>query len=291
MKIAITGASGFISSRLIKKLISDNNHEIICLSSSIKSSSYKYWSASMSPKDTAKILKKCDLVIHLAAYIPLKQNDYVEAKKCIDVNSLGTLNILQACILANVKRFVYISSFNIFSIDKKSNKKIIDCKNASYYLGSKFLGEIYVKSNNFSQLSTLIIRLSSVYGKGMRKEVINTISQKLIKNQKITLNNNGQNQSDFLYIDDCVSAIRDLSLSKYVGDVDIGSGVATKIYNLVIYIADVLSIKKKIKLVSKDSNNQKVYNAVDITKLQSIIKFSPTTIKEGLKKMFKKYKI
>ena len=291
MRIAITGASGFISSRLIKKLISDNNHKIICLSSSIKSSSHKYWSASMSPKDTAKILKKCDLVIHLAAYIPLKQNDYVEAKKCIDINSLGTSNILHACVLAKVKRFVYISSFNIFSIDKNSNKKIIDCKNAPYYLGSKFLGEIYVKSNNFSQLSTLIIRLSSVYGKGMRKEVINTISQKLIKNQKITLNNNGHNQSDFLYIDDCVSAIRDLSLSNYVGEVDIGSGIATKIYNLVTYIADVLSIEKKIKLVFKKSKDQKIYNAVDLAKLQSMIKFSPTTIKEGLKKMFKKNRI
>jgi nucleoside-diphosphate-sugar epimerase len=122
----------------------------------------------------------------------------------------------------------------------------------------------------------------------MRKEVINTISQKLIKNQKLTLNNNGQNQSDFLYIDDCVSAIRDLSLSNYVGEVDIGSGVTTKIYNLVTYIADILSIKKKVKLVFKKSKDQKIYNAVDIAKLQSMIKFSPTTIKEGLKKMFKK---
>ena len=125
----------------------------------------------------------------------------------------------------------------------------------------------------------------------MRNEIINTISQKLIKNQKLTLYNNGQNQADFLYIDDCVSAIRDLSLSNCIGEVDVGSGTRTKIYNLVTYIANALSIKKKIKLVFKNLKVKKVYNAVDISKLQSMIQFSPTTIKDGLCKMFKKNKI
>ena len=290
MKIAVTGCSGFVGSELIKKLLLDNSNTIVHLSSSIKSKNYNFWQADMPPVESAKLLKNCDMLIHLAAHIPAKQDDFEEASKCLKINTLGTLSMLRACILANVKRFVYISSFNIFSYeDKKNNLKIASCNNAPYYLGSKLLGEIYVKSKNFSQLSTLIIRPSSIYGYQMKSGVLKVLIDKLIKKEEIILNNNGEYKSDFLYLSDCVAAIKELSLSNYIGEVDIGSGVTTNILAITNYIAEILSVKKNIILLPKNNNDFRGYEAVDLKKLRSIINFEPTNINDGLKKMISKY--
>lgn len=103
------------------------------------------------------------------------------------------------------------------------------------------------------------------------------------------MNNNGEYKSDFLYLSDCVAAIKELSLSNYIGEVDIGSGVTTNILDITNYIAEILSVKKNIILLPKNNNDFGGYEAVDLKKLRSIINFEPTNINDGLKKMISKY--
>ena len=293
MKVLITGASGFVASRLIKKIQNSKKHEVFATSSTIKSKNFIYWDANMSPKKFSKSLNGFDMVIHLASYIPQNHKDVSEVKKCINVNSIGTLNLLNSCKLANIKRFIFISSANIFAPDPKKKKitktSKIDCNHSPYYLGSKILGEIFVKSLNSKKISTLIIRLSSIYGDNMKNGIVKDINKKLLNKQKIVLKNNGKHQADFLYIDDCVLVIEKLSFSKVNGEVNVGSGIATNIYNLTKNIAKIHSIKnKKITLLNPDNKNFKGFSAVDLKHLQSVIKFKPTKIMDGLSKMFVK---
>jgi nucleoside-diphosphate-sugar epimerase len=295
MKVLITGASGFVASRLIKKIQNSKKHKVFASSSTIKSKNVIYWKANMSPKKFAKSLNGIDMVIHLASYIPQNHKDEVEANKCIAVNSIGTLNLLNSCKLANIKRFVFISSVNIFAPDNKKNKitrsSLIDCKHSPYYLGSKILAEIYVKSLSSKKISTLIIRPSSIYGKNMKNGVVQDINKKLLNKQKIILKNNGKHQADFLYIDDCVSVIEKLSFSKVSGEINVGSGTATNIYNLTKNIAKIHSIKnKKITLLTSDNRDFKGFYPVDLSHLRSVIRFKPTKIMDGLSKMFYKKK-
>ena len=292
MKILITGASGFLASRLFTKIQNSKKHNVLVSSSTIKSKNIVNWNASMSPRKFAKSLKGIDMVIHSASYIPTDHKNESEAKRCIDINAIGTLNLLNACKLANVKRFIFISSANVFAPHNK--KKItktssIDCKHSPYYLGSKILAEIYVKSPSFKKISKLIIRPSSVYGENMKNGVIQDISRKLLGNKKIILKNGGEHQADFLYIDDCVSVIEKLSFSKVNGEINVGSGTATNIYDLTKYIAKMLSIKnKKITLLPRDKTDFKGFYPVDLNDLRSVIKFKPTKILDGLNKMFSK---
>ena len=122
MKVLVTGASGFVASRLIKKIQNSNKHKVFATSSTIKSKNFIYWDASISPKKFSKSLNGFDMVIHLASYIPQNHKDEGEAKKCINVNSIGTLNLLNSCKLAKIKRFVFISSANIFAPDLKKKR-------------------------------------------------------------------------------------------------------------------------------------------------------------------------
>lgn len=292
MKILITGASGFVASKLIKKIQNSKKHKIFASSSTIKSKNIIYWKANMSPKKFAKSLNGIDMVIHLASYIPQNHKDEMEAKKCIAVNSIGTLNLLNSCKISNIKRFVFISSANIFAPDKKkkiSKASLIDCKHSPYYLGSKILGEIYVKSFHSKKISTLIIRPSSIYGDNMKNGVVQDINKKLLNKQKIVLKNYGEYQTDFLYIDDCVSVIEKLSFSKITGEINVGSGTATNMYNLTKNIAKIHSITdKKITLLTRNNKDFKGFYPVDLSNLQSVIKFKPTNILDGLSKMLSK---
>ena len=295
MRVLITGASGFIASKLIKKIQKSQRHKVIVSSSTIKSERTLYWEAKMSPKTFAKYLIGFDIVIHLASYIPTNHIKKSEVKKCIDINSIGTLNLLEACKLADVKKFVFISSANIFSPNIKEKKisetSIIDCNNSPYYLGSKVLAEIFVKSFHSKKLSTLIIRLSSIYGKNMKNGAIINIAKKLINKEKIILKDNGEHQADFLYIDDCVLAIEKLSFSKAEGEFNIGSGSAINIFNLTNKIANIHSIKdKKIFLLPSKNNNIKGFYPVDLTHLRSVMKFKPRNINDGLAQMFQNKK-
>ena len=293
MKVLITGASGFVGSRLLEKIKNAKKHKIVASSSTIKSKNIIHWNANMSPEKFAKSLIGFDMVIHLASYIPQNHKKESEVKKCIDTNSLGTLNLLNSCKLANVKRFVFISGANIFAPDNKKKKitkaSFIDCKHSPYYLGSKILAEIFVKSISSKKISTLIIRPSSIYGENMKNGVIKDITRKLLNKQKIVLRNNGEYQSDFIYIDDCVSVIEKLSFSKVNGEINVGSGTATNIYNLTKNIAKIHSIKnKKITLLTRNNKSFKGFYPVDLDHLRSVIKFKPTKIMDGLSKMFVK---
>ena len=75
MQVLITGASGFVASKLIKKIRDSKKHKIIASSSTIKSKNIVYWNANISPKKFAKTLSGFDMVIHLASYIPQNHQD------------------------------------------------------------------------------------------------------------------------------------------------------------------------------------------------------------------------
>ena len=192
---------------------------------------------------------------------------------------------------ASISSFFFISSANIFAADSKKKKitksSMIDCRHSPYYLGSKILAEIFVKSLSLKKISTLIIRPSSIYGDNMKNGAIKDISRKLLSKQKIVLKNNGKYQADFLYIDDFVSVIEKLAFSKVNGEINVGSGTATSIYNLTKTIAKIHSIKsKKITLLPYQNKYFKGFYPVDLNHLRSVITFKPTRIMDGLSKMF-----
>ena len=83
--------------------------------------------------------------------------------------------------------------------------------------------------------------------------------------------------------------IEKLSFSKVSGEINVGSGTATNIYNLTKNIAKIHSIKnKKVTLLTSDNRDFKGFYPVDLSHLRSVIRFKPTKIMDGLTKMFYK---
>ena len=175
MKILITGASGFIGSRLATKL-TEKGHLVIGLvhNNKIKNPSIETISVDLTDANFTIPNEKFDVVFHLAAATPMEKN-----KKTIKkVNFDGTVNLFNQ-IKDKTNFLVYVSGLGVFGdpgnivIDEKTPlnphtdyTKIrleaqqyleTKCKNNSIHLSVVYLGEVYGNGGWFT--SQIVNRL------------------------------------------------------------------------------------------------------------------------------------
>ncbi len=200
--ILITGANGFIGTQLVKEL--KNTHNIITTEST-DITEYDMLS---------KYFRDIDVVIHLAA-ISKRNETEKNPDRTMEVNFMGTKNLLKLSHKNNVKRFIFISSSAIYLND-------------SVYAKSKTAAEkLCVDYASQVGLDTLILRPSNVYDLKYPKGVIGKFYNKTINNEPITINGDGSQRFDFIHISDLVSLISKAvdSDKKFLGQsFDVGSG-------------------------------------------------------------------
>lgn len=166
--ILITGANGFIGQAVFKRLRSEN-YQVRGTVRSIDSLGMNILQIKSSgPKtDWTKTLIGVDTVVHLAARVPsLKDTAPDQLKLFRQVNVLGTKNIAQQAALANVRRFVYMSSVSVngkgrfTSYTEEDIPKPQDAYGISKWEAEKALNKI----SDETGMETVIIRSPLVYG-------------------------------------------------------------------------------------------------------------------------------
>jgi len=116
--IFITGASGFIGTNLVKKLVK-KGYKVTCFvrkTSDISNltklfANIKY--GDMANQDSiSKALNKSEIVVHLAAITSEVSSDYRLSRK---INVEGTRNLLKACKKNKIKKIINLTSESIKS--------------------------------------------------------------------------------------------------------------------------------------------------------------------------------
>ena len=115
--ILITGATGFVGSRLVERLVKDNKIVKACIrqnSKKIPPSITTKIDGLTGNTDWASALSNVETVIHSAARVhvmnDLSADPLVEFRK---VNVEGTLNLARQAAAAGVRRFIFISSIKV----------------------------------------------------------------------------------------------------------------------------------------------------------------------------------
>ena len=149
IKIAITGTSGLVGSRIIELL--NNDFEFIPLSSSLMDITNK--------DQVYQVLKDLnfDFFLHLAAYTNVNQAQ-IERDICFKVNVEGTKNVFETTLLKK-KKFIYISTDFVFD-GKKENTPFFETSTPNpvgFYGITKYEGEKIVKDQ------AMIVRISYPY--------------------------------------------------------------------------------------------------------------------------------
>ena len=214
MRLLITGHQGFIGTHLFKKIKQD--HSDIELIGIDKKSGFD-----ITDYERLMTLQHVDLIVHLAATCSSAKS-ITDPKSDFTDNVIGTFNV---CELAKKHKagIIYSSSCKVQPNEKGSR--------APYGL-SKYVGELYIQeyAKDFN-IEFVINRPGTVYGPGQVASAesgwLTWFIQASTKGQKITINGDGKQTRDVLFIDDFVKILEDqiINFQLYKGEVyDIGGG-------------------------------------------------------------------
>ena len=158
-----------------------------------------------------------DYIVHCASNTSPSQyvNDPIGT---INTNVLGTKNLLDLSISKNAKKFVLVSSFEVYGhvsnvkkIGEHDYGTIDNTILRSCYPESKRLSEsLCIAYSNQKESNTSIVRLSRVFGPTMNVNSSISLTQFLkagLNNEDIVLKSDGEQLYSYNYVGDAVSAI------------------------------------------------------------------------------------
>ena len=304
MQVLVTGADGFIGSHLTELLVkkgykvralsyynSFNNwgwlEEIDCLDEiEVITGDIR------DPFFCKKLVKDIDIVFHLAALIAIPFS-YTAPNLYVETNIQGTLNLLQASLENNVKRFIHTSTSEVYGTAKYVPiDESHPLQPQSPYSASKIGADSIALSFYYSfDLPVTIARPFNTYGpRQSARAVIPTIITQILNNEKQIKLGDVSPTRDFNYvIDTCEGFIALANSKKSIGE------VVNICSNYEISIKDTLELIKKITksevefIVDKQRlrpKNSEVYRLFgDNSKIKQLTSWRPKyTIEKGLEK-------
>lgn len=230
MKVLITGGAGFIGSATAKALMDRGDTPILVdnfndyYDPKIKEDrikkflkSYKgdfrlYRGDIRDVKFLEKVFKKekPEKVIHLAAMAGVR-NSLREPGLYVDVNVMGTTNLLDLSVKHGIKNFLYASSSSVYGNNKKlpfSETDPVDTPISPYAASKKateLLAHVY---SHIHALPTTGLRFFTVYGPWGRPDMaLFDFTRAIFAGETIKVYNRGNMTRNFTYIDDIVSGI------------------------------------------------------------------------------------
>lgn len=177
-RVLVTGANGFIGSRLCKTLISNGYHLNAVVRKKCSNKNLSYTKQFLIENiggdiEWVEILKNVDIVIHLAGRVHVKEmNDKASISKYRSINVEGTMNLARQAASVNVKRFIYMSSVKVCGEISKEGKPFKENDPPAPlgpYAVSKLETEQALKSLvTGSGMELVVIRPPLVYGPGVK---------------------------------------------------------------------------------------------------------------------------
>lgn len=223
MRILITGGAGFIGSNLQDKLI-EEGHEVAILDNlktgkkeNINTRSTFYQTDITDAPGVVKAFKefKPEAVFHLAAQSDVPSS-MQNPREDLEINIIGTLNVLEACKDSGTKKIIYSNTGGAYYGDiplshfpAKEDEPVY--KPTSFYGTSKLCAEQYVKLfGNLFKIGWVSLRYSNVYGprqEGNKEAgVVAIFTTKLLNKEQPTINGDGEYIRDYVFVGDVVDA-------------------------------------------------------------------------------------
>lgn len=265
-KVLVTGADGFIGSHLVEALVRlgydvkaftlyNSMNSWGCLEychSDVKASIEVISGNIMDKSLVLNSVENCDYVLHLAALISVPYS-FQSPSSFVDTNVIGTLNVLEACKLHNVRRLCHTSTSEVYGtakyvpINEEHNLYA-----QSPYAASKIGADQLVNSfYNSYKLPAVIIRPFNTYGprQSQRALIPAAINQLISRQGKVKLGSLTPTR-DFSYIEDTVSGIlKIMESNEGVGEVyNLGTNFEISIKDTIRLIAEIINTDVVIEI-------------------------------------------
>lgn len=241
MKILVTGGCGFIGTNFIDYILKETYHSIINLDKITyagtgkniehlgieNDSRYKFFKGDICDKDFLDQLFKeemPDMVFNFAAESHVDRS-IENSDDFVATNVFGAVNLMDASLKYNVKKFIQISTDEVYgSIREGSFSEEDPLKTSSPYSASKAAAESFARSYfDTHKLPVIITRSANNYGPYQFPEkLLSLFITNLIEGKQVPLmwseDNHGDNVRDWLHVKDNCRAIWHIAQYGSIGE-------------------------------------------------------------------------
>ncbi len=239
------------------------------------------------------VMAGCDVVYHLACLCV--RHSIHSPFENHDVNATGTMRMLEAARAAQVGRFVYTSSAEVYgSACSGPVPEEGEMAPTNPYAAAKLGAESYVRAFNVCYgLPTVVLRLFNTFGprehhEGDCGEVIPKFLLRALAGQPLVVFGDGTQTRDFNFVEDTARAILEAGLEpRAVGRVmNIGSGRETSINALAHAVIDVVG-DPRVEIVHDDPRPADIARmCANGARARDVLGYAPeVTLTEGLRRL------
>ena len=300
----VSGGAGFIGSNLVDALISEGYQVAVVdnLATGKKENVNKkarFFEIDIThKKKLEEVFEKIkpQAVFHLGAQASV-QLSIRDPQKDVNVNVIGTLNLLQLSIKYSVKSFIFSSTGGAIYGENafRPTPETAEEEPVTPYGMDKLSAEKFINffSDNSEGLRSVCLRYANVFGPRQdpfgEAGVIAIFINRMLKNEPIEIFGDGDQTRDFVYVGDVVSANLSALQSKEGGIFNIGTGKETTINELT----------ETLKIITKSDSDinhgpaklEQKYSSIDPRKAQIELDWQPTTsLEKGLEETVKFFK-
>ena len=301
MQAVVTGASGFIGSHLVDGLLAAG-YRVKALGRNLPGliglDAQSNPNLALLPVSLAdrlalqQVLEGVEIVFHLASG-SLPQSSNRDPYADVQVNLLGSLNLLEASRLTGVKRLVMVSSggtvYGIPSVVPIPESHSTD-PICSYGITKLAIEKYVALYRQLHGLEGFVLRVANPFGPRQRLDaaqgVVPVFLGKALRYEPLQIWGDGSTVRDFLDVADVVSAL--LAAANYQGDeslFNIGSGQGLSLNQLIVLLEAQLNRSLDVEYLPSRGCDVPT-NVLCIDKARTVLGWSPEiSVADGLSRL------
>ena len=302
MKVLVTGASGFIGSNLVDRLLADG-HDVLgvdnfstgqrrFLSLAIQNPRFKLLERDLTdPTALDRELTKTDWVFHLAANADVRDG-LSHPRRDLEQNTVVTSNVLEAMRKAGVKRIAFASTGSIYGDAEviPTSEKCPFPIQTSLYGASKLAAEglISAYSEGYG-FEARIFRFVSILGEHYTHGHVFDFTKQLLKDPtQLKVLGNGKQRKSYLYVGDCIDAMLTTINNSDLNRIEVfnlGVDDFVEVDQSIAVICETMKVNPKMTYTGGDRGwvGDSPYIFLDCTKVRSLGWKPQKSICDGIK--------
>ena len=245
MRITVTGRAGFIGSHLVDRLIEDGHTVQVIDNLYTGNKEFVHSKAQFVELDIRdpklySVLEEFrpDYIFHEAAQTEVSTSMSDPMLDC-DINLMGLINLLNAAVKLDVKKFLMPSSAAVYgNLDTLPLNEEMIGNPSSFYGLTKLTTEHYLRIYHEAfGLPYICYRYSNVFGprqgNGGEGGVISIFAKAIVQGSPIIIYGDGKQTRDFIYVDDVVEANILGMQHQVTGIYNVSTGISSSVNLLV----------------------------------------------------------